>query len=397
MKKILILGAGPFQVPAIKKAKEVGIFTIVCSNNHNDPGMVLADEAYSISTLDKEKVLRVSIKNNINGIMTIASDISVPTVAYVAEKLNLPGIKYDTAIKVTNKSLFREFLKLNKVPTPDFCVTNDENEAVEFYKKLSKPAIMKPVFASGSRGVTFINSVDNIKDNFYRCIGSSFGDKSIIIEEFYEGTEVGGEAIIYNKEIAFFQITNKYLNSFYVPTGHSLPSKLNLKHQTEIKDLIKSVINILNIESSPINFDIMLTKDGPRIIEMACRLGGNCLPILMKFSTGIDTIKANISIAIGENPNINKPLINRPFGYKILGSYKSGILEYITPIEKLKKLYPENIEEINYGVKTGDYVEIFNQGSHNVGNILLKGETVEEIETISCEIDSRLTIKLKEI
>ena len=73
-KKILILGAAPFQVPAIRYARKRGYLTISCDNNPGNPGHALADKSYQVSTINKEMVLSIATKERINGIL-----ISLPT------------------------------------------------------------------------------------------------------------------------------------------------------------------------------------------------------------------------------------------------------------------------------------------------------------------------------
>lgn len=398
MKKLMILGAGVYQLPAIRKAKEMGLFTIACSIYPDDPGMKIVNKSYPISTIEKDKILEIAKKEKIDAIMTIASEIAIPTVAQVVDHMRLPGYDYKTAITVTNKYLFRNFLKSHNIPTPTFGLVKNLKEALEMYDNLSKNVmIMKPVMSSGSRGVFKIHSKRDIIDNFENCIKFSFGEAGVILEELMLGKEVGGEALVDNNNLIFFQITNKYLNEYYVPIGHSVPSNLPLDRQEEVKKLVKNAIEALNINSGPLNFDVMITNDGPKIIELGGRLGGNCLPELMLLSTDIDTIKATINIAIGEKPNIGKTKRKGFYGVKIIGSQKRGILKYITPIKKMKEKFEEDIIDIKYDHKMGDRIEKFNQGSHRIGHIILKGNNIKDIENKFNKIDDEVNIKLKEV
>ena len=119
-KKLMILGADIFQVPAIEKAKDLGITTLVCSYNSDDPGMRLADKAFNISIINKEKVLEICKKEKIDGIMTIASEAASTTVAFVANQMGLIGYDYEIVKKILNKDDLRNFFKKFKIITPDF-------------------------------------------------------------------------------------------------------------------------------------------------------------------------------------------------------------------------------------------------------------------------------------
>ena len=112
-KKILFLGAAPSQIPPIKYAKSQGYYVITCDYLPENPGHELADEYHNVSTTDKDAVLELAKKLEIDGIVAYASDPAAPTAAYVAEKMGLPGNPYDSVLILARKDLFRAFLKDN--------------------------------------------------------------------------------------------------------------------------------------------------------------------------------------------------------------------------------------------------------------------------------------------
>ena len=75
MKKLLIIGAGFGQLPAIKKGKEMGLEVIVIDKNPNALGMSLADYAYSIDVLDKQGAIEIDKRHKIDGVMTMQTDL----------------------------------------------------------------------------------------------------------------------------------------------------------------------------------------------------------------------------------------------------------------------------------------------------------------------------------
>ena len=81
MKKILLLGGSAQQIVAIKTAKKLGYYTILCDFLPDNPGQYEADKFYLVSTTDKDTVLEVAKKENIDGILAYASDPAAPTAA----------------------------------------------------------------------------------------------------------------------------------------------------------------------------------------------------------------------------------------------------------------------------------------------------------------------------
>ena len=110
MKKILILGAGLWQIPYIQKAKEMGLYVIATDWSDDAVGKQYADLFKPISVRDKEESLRFAIENKIDAVFT-STDVGVPTAAYIAEKMILPGITQEQAELATNKYVMRNKLK----------------------------------------------------------------------------------------------------------------------------------------------------------------------------------------------------------------------------------------------------------------------------------------------
>ena len=79
-KKILILGAGVYQVPLILKAKEMGLYTIAASYAGPYPGLAIADEVWEIDTTDYHALLEKAEAAQISGVCTTGTDVSVISV-----------------------------------------------------------------------------------------------------------------------------------------------------------------------------------------------------------------------------------------------------------------------------------------------------------------------------
>ena len=111
-KKLMILGASILQLPAIEKARELGLNTIVVDMNPNAIGFnVEGVQKEVISTIDIPAILEAAKKYKIDGIMTLATDMPMRAVAAVSTEMNLVGIDADTALKATNKAEFQSILK----------------------------------------------------------------------------------------------------------------------------------------------------------------------------------------------------------------------------------------------------------------------------------------------
>lgn len=376
----MVLGAGVFQLPAIRAASKLGYRTIAVSYYADDPGRVEADEFILCSTIDQEEVLEHARAHGIDGITTMASEVSAVTAAYVAETLGLPGYDRETARSIGNKVLLRRFLKENGFPVPGFYGVTTLEEAERRFHELRKPAFLKPSSASGSRGAFRIQTIQELRTCFERSLNASILDAEAILEENLEGREIGGEVLVKDGRIVFFQPTWKLLNERFVPYGHILPANLEEADARAVKSMMASVVEALGLRNGPLNFDVMLTADGPVIIELGGRLGGNCLPELMQLHTGVNTVEAVIRLAMGETFDL-PPVEAKPVGVFIFGAPRPGKVERIYRLEEKFPDWSSDVIRKRINVEVGQNVEPFTQGDRQLGYYIMKaadGKTLAE-------------------
>ncbi len=298
-KKIAIIGASYLQYPLVEKAKKMGIKThcfaweegAVCKN--------IADFFYPISITEKEEILAKCKKINIDGIVSIASDLAVSTVCYVAQKMNLISNQLETINYTTDKYEMRKKLGEANIVIPKFTHKTD----IESLKELNFPIIVKPTDRSGSRGITKVNNKYELSTAIERANQESF-DRNIIIEEFIEGLEVSVETISWKGKHFILAITDKVTTGapYFVELEHHQPSSLPDKVTEKIKIETIRILNALNIEYGASHTELKITKKGEiYTIEVGARMGGDFIGSnLVKLSTGYDFLRGTIEVALGD-------------------------------------------------------------------------------------------------
>lgn len=312
MKKIMILGASILQVPAIEKAIDMGLEVIAVDMDSNALGFKIPDvKKEIISTIDIESVMSAAKKHNIDAIMTLASDMPIMTVAKVSKKLGLVGVDLDTAIKATNKSKMRESLKNFGVPVPLFYKVDSLDKCIKAVNKIKDKGykcILKPADNSGSRGIVLLPDFNEKTINIaYNYSKNNSRDKIVMVEEFMEGPEVSVETISVDGKCNIIQITDKITTGapYFVEMGHSQPSQLPDSIKDKIKEITIAANKAIGIISGPSHTEIKITQNGPKIVEIGARLGGdNITTHLTPLSTGVDMVESCIKIALGETPDI---------------------------------------------------------------------------------------------
>jgi biotin carboxylase len=209
----------------------------------------------------------------------------------------------------------------------------------------------------------------------------------LLLEQFIEGVEVGGEAFFFDEVLLMLFITNKAITPppYYVPYGHSLPSGLDSGIQNEIRNVVYKGSRALGIKLGPVNFDVMITSKGPVIIELGARLGGTCLPSIVRYHSGIDTVEAALMVAMGQNPSDlfqrNKSL---PVAVRLIKSDRDGILT--------KARFPHEIDkrpevlEYTVDIEEGGHVKAFTCGANRFGHVICQGVDYSNAERNANEI-----------
>lgn len=305
-KKILILGASELQLPAILCAKKLGIETIAVDYDPNATGIEYADKFYNVSTLDSEGVLNVAKFEKIDGIMTICTDRPMNVIASVGTQLGLNTISKETAYVATNKAAMRKRLQEKNIPIPKFEIVKSKQDLNIKSKLFSIPFIIKPSDNSGSRGITLVNSMNQIKGAYEYAYENS-NDGIVLLEEYMHGDEVSVEIFVSNKNPVVIRITDKITTGppHFVEMGHTQPSRLSIHLQNQIKEIAKKSVEALDINLGPAHVEVKITENGPKIVELGARLGGDYITTdLVELSTGFDMVKATVMCALGIDEEI---------------------------------------------------------------------------------------------
>ena len=309
-RKLAIIGASYLQLPLVKKAKELGLYSLcfawadgaVCQNE--------ADEFYPISVVEKDQILSICREKRIDGICTIASDVAAPTVAYVAEKMGLVGNSYEVASRANNKYMMRLDLSAAGLPCPAFQKINSCNQLDS--NKLLFPVIVKPTDRSGSLGVTKVDCLEELEGAVKTALNCSFAHEAVV-EEFIEGREISVEFISYKGCHYPLQITDKVTTGapHFVELEHHQPADLTQQHYEEIYDLTRKALVALGVTNGASHAEYKITADGGiYVMEIGARMGGDFIGSdLVRLSTGYDFLKGVIEVALGD---FHMPIFGQP-------------------------------------------------------------------------------------
>ncbi|MCF0245658.1 MAG: ATP-grasp domain-containing protein [Ileibacterium sp.] len=341
-KKLAIIGASYLQLPLILKAKEKGLETHVFAWKANDPGEYEADFFYPVSIVEKEEIEQMCREIGIDGICSIASDLAMETVNYVADRLNLPANSLECTKLSTNKHEMRQaFEKAGCSSCKSVEITTGQLDLLDDFQW---PLIIKPADRSGSRGIALVFSKEEAAKAIEHASAESFGHQ-VLAENFIQGEEFSIECISQNGKHVFLQATRKMTTGapHFIETGHVEPSGLDDELLARIKEEVFKGLDALQITTGASHSEIKVDESGNiGLIEIGGRMGGDCIGShLVPCSTGLDFTEMVIDCALG-NP-LNFEMKSEPVtaqSHFILSEEDNQ--EFL----KLQKKHPERILEV---------------------------------------------------
>lgn len=393
MKRILILGASILQLPAIKKATQNGYYTIVADMNPNAVGVQYADEFHCVSTIDIEGVVKLAEKVKPDGIMTLATDMPMRAIAAATTKLGLPGITMDTAIKSTDKGEMIKAFEEHNVEHPWYYIVESPKDFDRVLDSITYPCVIKPTDNAGNRGVSFAADRQELVVAYkYSFENSRSGH--VIIEEYMEGEEVSVEIIVYKSHVHILAITDKLTlgKPYFVEIGHAEQSQKSKVVKKAIEDLASRAVKAVGIDNSPAHVEIMVTKDGPKMVELGSRMGGGCITThLVPLSTGIDMIECVMDMSLGIQPDFT-PKINKGSALRHIVGVE-GIIESIEGVVKAQNI--PGVIEVTMLKGVGSECHYFKNGSDRVGYVIAQGESADEAIAICEKAIDKINIKTR--
>ena len=386
MKKLMILGGARYALPVIEAAHKLGIYVITCDYLPDNIAHKYSDEYCNISIIDKDATLDAAQKLQIDGIMSFACDPGVVTAAYVADKMGLPNVgPYESVCILQNKGKFRKFLTDNNFTVPMAKSYKNIDEALKDAGIFNWPVIVKPTDSAGSKGVTRVDSIDDLKTSIEYALSFSHSDE-FIIEDFItqKGYSSDSDSFSINGELKFVsfdcQRFDKDAENPYTPAAYSWPSSISNKHQDELKSEIQRLIKLLGMKTAVYNIETRESTDGKAyIMEMSPRGGGNRLSECLRYATGVDMITNMVKYSVGlPIDEIEQKDYSGYWAEVILHSDKAGIFESLWISDELQ----ENIVETDLWIEKNQKVGGFSAANEAIGTLIMRFESQEMLNRV---------------
>lgn len=388
----MLLGGLRYLLPIIETAHKLGHYVVTVDYLPDNIAHRYSDEYHNVSILDKEAVLTLARELKIDGIMSFAVDPGVTAAAYVAEKLGLPFQgSYESVGILQDKARFRRFLRENGFNVPNAKGFTNLKDALENADYFNWPVIVKPVDSAGSKGVSRVDSPDNLAKAVEYALSESHNGH-FIIEDFLEkeGNTSDSECFTIDGELVFCSFSDQRFDAHaenpYTPSAYSWPSTMPQWAQEELQSEIQRLVRLLNLGTGIYNVETRLCKNGkPYIMEVSPRGGGNRLAEMLDIAAGAHLIENSVRSALSEPLlPMTMPEYNGHLAEVILHADKKGRFNRLEISGDMKPY----VIQTDLWIKQGDNVEGFTGANQAIGTLVLRFPSQTLLESAMSDIPS---------
>ena len=394
----MLLGGIRYLLPVIKAAHEQGYYVITADYLPDNIAHKFSDEYVNVSIVDKEAVLKVAKEKQIDGIMSFGVDPGVVSASYVQNQMGLPSFgPYESVKILQNKDKFRDFLTKHGFNVPKAKGYSRAEDAIADATIWDYPIIVKPTDAAGSKGVTRVDDVAQLKAAVDYAFEKSISGH-IIIEDFIEKQGCSSDTDSFSEDgklkFVSFCAQRFDLNATnpYTPAAYSWPSTFTKEQEAYLTGEIQRLITLLGMKTNVYNIETRVGTNGkPYIMELTPRGGGNRLCEMLRYATGVDMITAMTRYIVGDSvPEITQKPYNGHWAEVILHAEKAGAFDGL----EISKAFPAEVVEEDLWVSKGDRVNSFEGANDAIGTLVLKFEREDEMVEAIDNISSWLKVNI---
>ncbi len=371
--KVIVLGGNVPHCTLIKELKAKGFYTILIDYLDNPPAKVFADIHIQESTLDQEKVLEIARKYQPKYIIDACIDRPIPVVGYVSEKLGLfCPFGYKESLIGTNKNLMKQMMIDNNIPTSRFVNITSLEQMDDIH--LNYPLIIKPSDASGSIGITKVDSKEDLKEKVQLALKHSRSGEAIV-EEFVSGMEIQVDCFITEGKCNILVIKEKRKFRTDVLTlsyGSMIPALISEEVAQKIQEVCNQITKVLNLKNCPFFLQALVDEKNISIIEFGLRIGGMLSYKMIEQITGLNVISTAVVAYTEGIPSIKTNPMKSIYTTNHIFP-KKGV---VASVKGVNDLLEKNI--------ISDYTQFMTMGSSSEGKL----ESKDRIGTFTIIADN---------
>ncbi len=356
MKKMLMLGGSHAEIPMIKAAQKMGYYVITTGNQTEGMGHKYADEYICCDFSDKEAILILAEREQVEAVCSGCNDFACLSAAYACEKLGLKGHDpYEIARCIHHKDKYRELVEKLNILSPKARKCRTVEEMKKACMEMQFPIIVKPVDLTGGKGMMRCDNEVQAEKAFWQAMAAT-RESHIIVEEFITGTNHGFSAYLQDGRITFYFVDNEqYYHNPYLVSGASAPGDVPKQAIEQLCSDSEKLAGALKLVDGIFHVQFILKEDNtPVIIEVCRRAPGDLYIHLVEVSCGMDYPAYIVAAEAGiKQPVPEVRQIDGFFVRHCIMADEAGSMEGIQIADEIK---PYIMEQLLWGRK-GDKIE----------------------------------------
>ncbi|KIH75711.1 Biotin carboxylase [Geoalkalibacter ferrihydriticus] len=406
MKTLWIVSGGAEAMPGIRRAKDMGLHVVVSDGSPKAPGALLADSFVLASTYDVNATVKAAKRYHreqrpVDGVISVAADVPL-TVASVAAALGLPGIPLETAQLAADKLAMKRRFAEKNIPIPWFQAVDSSEHLHELIRQRGFPLVIKPVDSRGARGVLRLSEKVDLDWAFQHARDNSPTGR-VMVEEYLSGPQISTESLLLTGKAytpGFSDRNYEFLECFspyIIENGGEQPSALSPSDQETVKRCAEAAGRAMGIGAGIAKGDMVLTSEGPKVIEIAARLSGGWFSTdQIPLATGIDLVGAAISVALGGSPSDEELTPRYRRGVAIRYFFpEPGIITAIHNIEKARQI--PGVYKLDFFLGPGEKVEPVTNHTKRCGYVITSGADRSEALSRAAEVIGTVRIETRSV
>jgi biotin carboxylase len=288
-----------------EKAKACGFHLTVAQdrNDVKDADVRLADQLIT-APIDDDVIVDLAgalhQRRRFDAVVSF-QEHGVLNAAVIRERLDVFGNPLRPVELTRDKARMRAHLRAAGLPSIRSVKTASREELLAFGHEVGWPIILKPYRGSGSRQVRKVGAPGELPGALEQLLAID-ADVCFLAEEFMSGPEVSVEAITSDGEHEVVMVTDKLTTGapHFVELGHSMPSRLGRAQLDAVEALTLAFLSSIGHRHGPSHTEIIVTRDGPIIVESHTRTGGDQIFEMVELATGVDMFAETLGRFAGE-------------------------------------------------------------------------------------------------
>jgi biotin carboxylase len=388
-----VLGAGPWQVATIRRARALG-FRVLASDGFADrPGFAEADIAVQADITDAEATLAVARAHAIDGVLCDTTDTGVLVAAQVADALGLPGIGVEAALNCTDKSRMTEAARragLN-VPASQRCETPEQ--ALEAAQAMGAPWVVKPVDNQSGRGVSIVHEPTRLAAAIEQAFARSRRGV-VLVQHLESGVEVIVDSIVYAGAVHVLGVARKtpYADNPTVSSAITYGTQRLPLPVATLVEANRALVRALGVRQGLVHAEYILGERGPVPIDVGARGGGVLIyPVVLPHVSGVDAMRTAIDLALGRPVQVTPRAAPRAAHIEFL-RVAPGVLHTLDGVDDARAM--PGIAALHLNRSVGERIGVLTEKDERLGFVVALADDEDQASRWGRAAAARISIHM---